>query len=761
MGIAILENMVLWEDLPPDTRLDYDLPVCDIGVDAVRLDAASSPVATGQMKYYGTTSKVDLSHMTKFAWCSQNLLMVDELVLGLRPESRLTCWAQLVVDRNIPKPIRISTCTLAEIEAVAAELLGRAPPLPEQTSSVVLRRGQREAPAAELLAAAPPAPGRTPNIVLRRGQREALAAFRDSPEQIFRVQLPCGYGKSQIAVELLKDYKRVIILVNSKDLLHQFVERLSATKSHELVLLGDKKTAWPSVDFPPEQAIVVVSTYQSASKVSTNHPWDFIVCDEAHHVQRRREGEEDEEDNDSLSSPTTNKHGGGWRENVERLTSKKTRVLELSATHRGSVDYSFSNRDAIQEGVVSDYQIQVHVLGKNGNTTLALQRLVEEKRVLWGATLLYFNTTRSASDFCKALRGKNVRAVTVTAETPVKQRREIASQLETGGVELVCVCGCWNESIDLACISAVVFVEPRGSPINKVQVARRGSRLHPNKAFYRVILWTTEDNFSGVDDKLLRCFFDDDDAMRECVVRHRRGGKGAPLRLRVVLDPELKKDVIEAERLQTLIWDRCGRLCPLTQREKAEAFVDLLKTENADDVFSYNGGKLFTDGVNVGTWWRNATKVGGGLIDEDNEVKAILMADPTAKARYDDIQAKRSKKKAAGPVTPLTQREKAEAFVELLKTENADNVFSYSGGNSFTDGTNVGKWWANTTQVGATIEEDNDVRAILMADPTAKARYDVIQAKRKQRKVPNSNTNSNTNSNSNSIQGDELTGPNP
>jgi len=685
------------------------------------------------MKYYGTTSKVDLSHMTKFAWCSQNLLMVDELVLGLRPESRLTRWAQLVVDRNIPKPIRISTCTLAEIEAVAAELLGRAPPLPEQTSSVVLRRGQRE----------------------------ALAAFRDSLEQIFRVQLPCGYGKSQIAVELLKYYKRVIILVNSKDLLHQFVERLSATKSHELVLLGDKKTAWPSVDFPPEQAIVVVSTYQSASKVSTNHPWDFIVCDEAHHVQRRREGEEDEEDNDSLSSPTTNKHGGRWRDNVERLTSKKTRVLELSATHRGSVDYSFSNRDAIQEGVVSDYQIQVHVLGKNGNTTLALQRLVEEKRVLWGATLLYFNTTRSASDFCKALRGKNVRAVTVTAETPVEQRREIASQLETGGVETVCVCGCWNESIDLACISAVVFVEPRGSPINKVQVARRGSRLHPNKAFYRVILWTTEDNFSGVDDKLLRCFFDDDDAMRECVVRHRRGGKGAPLRLRVVLDPELKKDVIEAERLQTLIWDRCGRLCPLTQREKAEAFVDLLKTENADDVFSYNGGKLFTDGVNVGTWWRNATKVGGGLIDEDNEVKAILMADPTAKARYDDIQAKRSKKKAAGPVTPLTQREKAEAFVELLKTENADNVFSYSGGNSFTDGTNVGGWWLKITQVGATIEQDNDVRAILMADPTAKARYDVIQAKRKRRKVPNSNTNSNTNSNSNSIQGDELTGPNP
>ena len=155
-----------------------------------------------------------------------------------------------------------------------------------------------------------------------------------------------------------------------------------------------------------------------------------------------------------------------------------------------------------------------------------------------------------------------------------------------------------------------------------------------------------------------------------------------------------------------------GSGTPLTQREKAEAFVDLLKTENADNVFSRSGGKLFTDGSNVGAWWNSVTKV-GGTIDRVNEVKAILMADPTAKARYDDIQAKRSKKKAAGPVTPLTQREKAEAFVDLLETENADDVFSYSGGNSFTDGVNVGTWWRNVTQVGGLIDEDNDVRVQL------------------------------------------------
>jgi len=49
----------------------------------------------------------------------------------------------------------------------------------------------------------------------------------------------------------------------------------------------------------------------------------------------------------------------------------------------------------------------------------------------------------------------------------------------------------------------------------------------------------------------------------------------------------------------------------------------LLETENADDVFSYSGGNSFTDGVNVGTWWRNVTQV-GGLIDEDNDVRVQL-----------------------------------------------------------------------------------------------------------------------------------------
>ena len=102
---------------------------------------------------------------------------------------------------------------------------------------------------------------------------------------------------------------------------------------------------------------------------------------------------------------------------------------------------------------------------------------------------------------------------------------------------------------------------------------------------------------------------------------------------------------------------------------------------------------------------------------DDDEVLPPLLDDEvlleTAKARYDDILAKRSKKKAAGPVTPLTPLEKAEAFVDLLETENADDVFSYSGENLFTDGVKVGTWWRNATKVGGLIDEDNDVRVQL------------------------------------------------
>ena len=43
----------------------------------------------------------------------------------------------------------------------------------------------------------------------------------------------------------------------------------------------------------------MVSTYQSAFKIPATHPWDLVVCDEAHHLQLQpRQGEEEEEDDD-------------------------------------------------------------------------------------------------------------------------------------------------------------------------------------------------------------------------------------------------------------------------------------------------------------------------------------------------------------------------------------------------------------------------------------------------------------------------------
>jgi superfamily II DNA or RNA helicase len=730
MGFAMKFRMVLWEDLPPDTLFQYDLPSRDLGVDIVRLNVEKCPVATGQMKHYGPNSKVKYDHLTNFAWFSHFIVGVDELILGLLPVSSLTSHAQMVVNRH--PGFRISRGTLEEFEDLAANFLGQSPPpAPECTPSLMLT----EPCATESLGQAPPAgaaPVSTP-FSLRRGQREALEAFRDSPKQVFRVQLPCGYGKSQLAVELLKDYHRVLILVNSKDLLHQFCERLRTTTSHVLVQLGGKQTAWPSRDYSKKQALVVVSTYQSASKVSKKHPWKLIVCDEAHHVQGKddeekveevEEDDEDDEEDDSVSSPTSNKDGArGWRRDVNNLTDKETRTLELSATHRVSakdVDYSVSLREAINEEAISDYQIRLHVLSHYGDTTKALLRLVASECRLWGPTLLYFNTTSSASNFCTALCNKNVRAVILTANTSVDERRKIASQLEPGDIEVVCLCGCWNESFDHPCISAVVFAEPRGSPINKVQVAQRGSRLHHAKAFYRIILWTTAGDDDkvpfGVGNELLRCFFDHDEELRECV-RHRGGGKN-PLRFRVVLDPKLEVNEEEAELLYIRVWDRCGRLCRLTQREKAHAFVVL--EAKGEKVFDFGGELTFSDGFSVGNWWNTATKP-GGIIERDEDVKAILMANNNAKSNYEALVAKRREK--------LSHKDKALEFVTLA--ENGEkNVFKKGCKLTFSDDSLVGGWWEKAARAGGHIEKDKEVRRILMANNNVESNYKARLAKR-------------------------------
>jgi hypothetical protein len=168
-------------------------------------------------------------------------------------------------------------------------------------------------------------------------------------------------------------------------------------------------------------------------------------------------------------------------------------------------------RHAIDEGVVSDYRVNILELS-NGDKDPLLLELFKERYVEWGATLAIFNDLARAGEFAEKLCAKGIAAEIVHGCTPSALRRAVADRLESGETRVAVVVGCWNEGVDISCMNTIVFCDTRSSGTNKRQLSQRASRLHDAKPYYRIVLpiQSEVDDIAG----LLQSFRDDDPCFR-------------------------------------------------------------------------------------------------------------------------------------------------------------------------------------------------------------------------------------------------------
>jgi hypothetical protein len=215
----------------------------DFGTDLVSCDKTSA----AQVKHYGSNTRVDFADVAKF-YTHSSFLRCTERLLCTTPETQLTRIAQNTVD-------------LAGMEVRQASL------------DVLVADALAQCPGEDVQECSAP-------WTWRPGQAAAAEAFVTSDKKTYKIQLPCGYGKTApmgLIVERMKKGARFLILVPWRDFLHQTVGRLQRAE-RKICTLGDGEC---TLD---ETADLVVCTHAHlAMGTLEGTTWDVVFVDEAHH----------------------------------------------------------------------------------------------------------------------------------------------------------------------------------------------------------------------------------------------------------------------------------------------------------------------------------------------------------------------------------------------------------------------------------------------------------------------------------------------
>lgn len=263
---------------------------------------------------------------------------------------------------------------------------------------------------------------------------------------------------------------------------------------------------------PPEERILVLSTYHSARTLGAGLPagfaFDLAVFDEAH----RTTGERNRNFSFGL---------------VDRQIAAKKRLF-LTATPRGIAGdgsenphfsmadpltygrhvYELGLSEAIARGIVCDYKVVIavvtkaevasffsgpgHVRAKGESLSLreaayqvAFARAVQESGA--AKVITFHGAVSSADRFARSrwlredLLPQGFETYHVNGRMPTGLRQAVMSRFEVGRAALVTNARCLNEGVDVPAVDMVAFMSPKRSRTDIVQAIGRALRKSPGK----------------------------------------------------------------------------------------------------------------------------------------------------------------------------------------------------------------------------------------------------------------------------------------
>ncbi|CAE7324360.1 irc3 [Symbiodinium sp. CCMP2456] len=165
-------------------------------------------------------------------------------------------------------------------------------------------------------------------------------------------------------------------------------------------------------------------------------------------------------------------------------------LFKFSATHKEDVDFRYSLGEAIEQGVLSDYDLTVPVTTE-GHPYICLANLLLSQAGRFRRVLAYCNSIAKARRFQQVLETIGLAAWHINGETSSKERErvmnEFSGDLQTPVHVLVTV-QVLGEGVNIPFADTCMFVEPRSSYVSIVQAIGRVLRPHPSKPMAHIVL---------------------------------------------------------------------------------------------------------------------------------------------------------------------------------------------------------------------------------------------------------------------------------
>jgi len=533
--VAIELNVYHWEDVPPKIRkhiLIKDLK--DKGISLVDI----SKYIVYQVKYYNK-SKLNLKDITNF-------LTYKDYVLNEKYSGILITNSECKICSELKTIIKKGKLNFQQFDYDYLYNKHLSDYNPSNINKVITE------------------------IDIRYYQNECKNLVLQNVEQKeFKLELTCGAGKSFIILQIiesklkLNQESKFIIFCNTLDLCKQTKKMFDNYKIKN-IFVGDGNNYMP--DFS-----VIICSYNSNQKIPRTIVFDYIIIDEAHHLEEETV----------------------FYKQIRELKYKQ--LLNFSATFKNklNIDYQYTLRQAINDNYLSDYRLIFEIFD-NEIYNKGLIQIIKDKIISWTPMFIYFNTTKRASLFNNLLQQSGIKSEFICGEHPSSFREKVRQDIEEQKIDILCLCGVYNEGISINSLKSVMFGDLRNSDINKIQISMRASRLYPTKMNYNIIYPLNKnqdfrsilDTYIKIDSELKNNIDQFSNAYVE--MRHH------------TLNENL--DLIHSEYCNDEIYNNLTNNIYSTKEKKVIEFLNWLKI-NEDQI--PKSGIKFKDGSDMGNFWYN------------------------------------------------------------------------------------------------------------------------------------------------------------
>lgn len=325
------------------------------------------------------------------------------------------------------------------------------------------------------------------DLQLRECQKKVLDYIKENPDKkIIKISLPCGSGKTLIAIKWLSDVpcSKWLILVPSILLADQIYDYLIDNKiynKNQIGLCYDGKTS---------KSDKIICVYNSFFKIKDRN-FSKVFVDESHHIL-----------NKGINGKITSKERESYLDEIKSdlfdLT-KDRKILFMSATMR-SPDFKYSLREAIEDKILVDYYVHIPIY--TGNYEKALIEYFKNRLYLY-SILAFCNNIENAKKFSEMCVKEGLTSSWISGEMKQANRKEILSKFQKGETRILVSVKVLGEGINIRCANTCAFVQPKHSYYQIIQNCGRIFRECEGKESAHIILpGINQDDFDGQTESL-------------------------------------------------------------------------------------------------------------------------------------------------------------------------------------------------------------------------------------------------------------------